>query len=108
MVVDLLRNDLGRIAAPGTVRVPELWQVERHPTLWQLTSMVTATQRADVGLADVFGALFPCGSVTGAPKVSSMAIIADLERSLRGVCCGAVGLVQPGSTPMSGTRNVDP
>jgi para-aminobenzoate synthetase/4-amino-4-deoxychorismate lyase len=102
MVVDLLRNDLGRIAVPGTVVVPELWQVERHPTLWQLTSTVTAATTSATGLADVFGALFPCGSVTGAPKVSAMSTIAHLERSERGVYCGAVGLVQPASASPSG------
>ncbi len=106
MVVDLLRNDLGRIAVPGSVAVPELWQVERHPTLWQLTSTVTARARVDVSLGDVFAALFPCGSVTGAPKVSAMSIISDLERSPRGVYCGAVGLVQAGSTFDSQTEGV--
>ncbi|HEY1832748.1 MAG TPA: bifunctional anthranilate synthase component I family protein/class IV aminotransferase [Acidimicrobiales bacterium] len=95
MVVDLMRNDLGRIAVPGSVEVPELWKLERHPTLWQLTSTVTATTPPDVGLPDVFGALFPCASVTGAPKVSVMSIIAELEPSARGVYCGAVGLLQP-------------
>jgi para-aminobenzoate synthetase/4-amino-4-deoxychorismate lyase len=98
MVVDLLRNDMGRIAATGSVAVPQLWQVERHPTLWQLTSTVTARTRADVGLADVFGALFPCASVTGAPKVSAMAIIATLEHAPRGVYCGAVGIIRPNPT----------
>jgi para-aminobenzoate synthetase/4-amino-4-deoxychorismate lyase len=106
MVVDLLRNDLGRIAVPGSVAVPQLWAVERHPTVWQLTSSVTAKARAGVGLADVFGALFPCGSVTGAPKASAMKIIADLEHSPRGVYCGAVGIVQPGPGPGSGRAGV--
>jgi len=95
MVVDLIRNDLGRLAKIGTVSVPELWHVERHPALWQLTSTVEATLREDVGLAEVFGAMFPCGSVTGAPKVSTMEIIARLEHSRRGLYCGAVGLIQP-------------
>jgi len=94
MVVDLLRNDIGRIAVAGTVAVPRLWEVERHPTLWQLTSTVTGTTRSGTGLPDVFAALFPSGSVTGAPKVSSMASIAQLERSPRGVYCGAVGFVR--------------
>lgn len=95
MVVDLLRNDLGRIARPGSVAVPSLGLLEQHPSLWQLTSTVTATPAADLGLADVFAALFPCASVTGAPKVSAMSLIADLERSPRGVYCGAVGLLAP-------------
>jgi para-aminobenzoate synthetase / 4-amino-4-deoxychorismate lyase len=98
MVVDLLRNDVGRVAVPGTVAVPELWQTERHPSLWQLTSTVTATTRPGIRLAEVFGAMFPCGSVTGAPKTSAMAAIAHLEASSRGVYCGAVGLLRPGST----------
>ena len=79
MVVDLLRNDMGRIAETGSVAVPQLWRVERHPSVWQLTSTVTARTPAETGLADVFGALFPCASVTGAPKISAMAIIAELE-----------------------------
>jgi para-aminobenzoate synthetase / 4-amino-4-deoxychorismate lyase len=95
MVVDMLRNDIGRVAATGSVTVPELWQVERHPTLWQLTSTVSARTRRGIGLADIFGALFPCASVTGAPKVSAMAIIADLEPAPRGVYCGAVGVIRP-------------
>ena len=79
MVVDLLRNDMGRIAETGSVAVPQLWRVERHPSVWQLTSTVTARTPPETRLADVFGALFPCASVTGAPKISAMAIIADLE-----------------------------
>jgi para-aminobenzoate synthetase / 4-amino-4-deoxychorismate lyase len=98
MVVDMLRNDMGRIAATGSVAVPQLWQVERHPSVWQLTSTVTATTEPDSRLADVFGALFPCASVTGAPKVSAMAIIADLEGAPRGVYCGAVGMIRPDPT----------
>lgn len=95
MVVDLLRNDLGRIAQPGTIEVPSLGNLERHPAVWQLTSTVTATIPSDTGLADVFAALFPCASVTGAPKISAMSTIADLERTPRGVYCGAVGLLTP-------------
>lgn len=94
MVVDLLRNDLGRIAEVGTVRVPRLWRVERYPAVWQLTSTVTA-RAPGAGLAEVFGALFPCGSVTGAPKVAAMRLAAELETSPRGVYCGAVGLIRP-------------
>ena len=95
MVVDLLRNDMGRIAETGSVAVPQLWRVERHPSVWQLTSTVTARTPAETGLADVFGALFPCASVTGAPKISAMAIVAELELAPRGVYCGAVGLIRP-------------
>jgi para-aminobenzoate synthetase/4-amino-4-deoxychorismate lyase len=95
MIVDLLRNDLGRIARPGTVQVTELFGLERYPTVWQLTSEVTARLRDDVGLVDVLRALFPCGSVTGAPKARTMQLIRDLEPTPRGVYCGAIGLVAP-------------
>ncbi len=95
MIVDLLRNDLSRVARTGSVDVPALFALERYPTVWQLTSEVTARTRDDVGLVDVFRALFPCGSVTGAPKARTMQLIRDLEPSPRGVYCGAVGLVAP-------------
>jgi para-aminobenzoate synthetase/4-amino-4-deoxychorismate lyase len=96
MIVDLVRNDLGRIATTGSVAVPELFAVENYPTLHQMTSTVTARLRDDVGLADIFRALFPCGSVTGAPKRRSMAIIRELEAGPRGLYCGALGFVSPG------------
>ncbi|RZL91101.1 MAG: aminodeoxychorismate synthase component I [Variovorax sp.] len=96
MVVDLLRNDVSRIAEPFSVRVPRLFHAEALPTVWQMTSDVEALTRADCTLHDVFEALFPCGSVTGAPKVSAMRIIRSLEPEARGVYCGAVGVVQPG------------
>jgi para-aminobenzoate synthetase/4-amino-4-deoxychorismate lyase len=96
MIVDLLRNDLGRVAETGTVRVEELFKVERYPTVFQMTSTVACELRKGVGLSDVFAALFPCGSVTGAPKVSTSRIIAALEDGPRGVYCGAVGFVAPG------------
>jgi para-aminobenzoate synthetase / 4-amino-4-deoxychorismate lyase len=95
MVVDMLRNDLGRIAVPGSVGVPSLCALEQHPTVWQMSSTVRATTPEGVGLPDIFAALFPCASVTGAPKVSAMSVITDLEGSPRGVYCGAVGLVHP-------------
>jgi para-aminobenzoate synthetase/4-amino-4-deoxychorismate lyase len=96
MIVDLLRNDLGRVCVPGSVRTPSLFELERYPTVWQMTSTVTGRLGADVGLVDVFRALFPCGSVTGAPKISTMALIAELETSPREVYCGAIGWVRPG------------
>jgi para-aminobenzoate synthetase/4-amino-4-deoxychorismate lyase len=96
MIVDLLRNDLGRVAVPGSVRVAELFQVERYQTVLQLVSTVEARLAPGKGLAELLAALFPCGSVTGAPKVAAMGIIASLERSPRGAYCGAVGLVRPG------------
>ena len=95
MIVDLLRNDLGRLARPGSVEVPDLCVRERYETVWQLTSTVTAGVRPGTRLVDVFSALFPCGSVTGAPKGRTMQIIADLEGSARGVYCGAIGVVPP-------------
>ncbi len=95
MVVDLLRNDLSRIAEPFSVRVEQLFQTQALPSVWQMTSDVRARSRAGVRLADVFQALFPCGSVTGAPKASAMQLIHQLEPGPRGVYCGAIGLVQP-------------
>jgi para-aminobenzoate synthetase/4-amino-4-deoxychorismate lyase len=99
MIVDLLRNDLGRIAEPGSVQVPVLCRVERYATVWQLTSDVTARPRPGTGLVDVFRALFPCGSVTGAPKQRTMELIRTLEPEPRGVYCGAIGLVAPPGHP---------
>jgi para-aminobenzoate synthetase/4-amino-4-deoxychorismate lyase len=96
MIVDLLRNDLGRVAVPGSVRASELFRVERYRTVLQLVSTIEARLAPGADLPALLAALFPCGSVTGAPKVSAMGIIADLERSPRGAYCGAVGLVRPG------------
>ena len=98
MIVDLLRNDLSRIAMPHSVRVPALFATQALPTVWQMTSDVTARTRPGTTLGDVFAALFPCGSVTGAPKVRSMQMIAALEGAPRGVYCGAVGVVRPGGS----------
>jgi len=96
MIVDLVRNDLARIAETGSVQVPVLFQVESYPTVHQMTSTVTARVRPQVGLTDIFRALFPCGSVTGAPKRHTMEIIRELEGQPRGVYCGAIGFVSPG------------
>ena len=106
MIVDLIRNDLGRIAEFGSVAVDEMFSIERYPTVWQMTSQVSADLRPDASLADVFAALFPCGSVTGAPKASAMAIIADVERFARGVYCGAIGYLPPGDGLDGATFNV--
>jgi para-aminobenzoate synthetase/4-amino-4-deoxychorismate lyase len=107
MIVDLLRNDLGRIAEPGAVRWSKVFDPERFETVWQLTSTVTADLRPGIGVADVFRALFPSGSITGAPKVGTMAIIAELEDAPRGVYCGAVGYLAPTSAgPPSASFNV--
>jgi len=96
MIVDLVRNDLSRVALPGSVKVPQLFSVEAWPTVWQMTSTVTCRTKAATGLREVFGALFPCGSVTGAPKAAAMSAIRMLETSGRGVYCGAVGAIMPG------------
>lgn len=94
MIVDMMRNDLGRIATAGTVRVPELFRVERHETIWQMTSTVEAETTSS--LLDVLRAVFPCASVTGAPKVRTMEIIRELETGPRGAYTGAIGVVGPG------------
>ncbi|RZK99180.1 MAG: bifunctional aminodeoxychorismate synthase component I/aminotransferase [Rubrivivax sp.] len=96
MIVDLLRNDLSRIAKVGSVQVPSLFDVQALPTVWQMTSTVQARTLDGLRLSDVFAALFPCGSVTGAPKRRAMHHIAALEGAPRGVYCGAVGLMAPG------------
>ncbi|HJV87208.1 MAG TPA: aminodeoxychorismate synthase component I [Noviherbaspirillum sp.] len=91
MIVDLLRNDLGRVARFGSVRVPKLFSVDRYTSVLQMTSTVQADVREDVGLAEVFGALYPCGSITGAPKRRTMQIIRELEPDARGIYTGAIG-----------------
>jgi para-aminobenzoate synthetase/4-amino-4-deoxychorismate lyase len=96
MIVDLLRNDLSRIAQPHTVKVPTLFAVQTLPTVLQMVSDVTASTRPGTTLCDVFTALFPCGSITGAPKVRAMQMIRALEPSPRGVYCGAIGVLRPG------------
>lgn len=108
MITDLLRNDLGRVAGFGSVTVPAAFAIETYPTVHQMTSTVTARLRDGVTLDDVFAATFPCGSVTGAPKVTAMRTIAALETEPRGVYCGAVGLLRPdGSATFSvGIRTI--
>jgi para-aminobenzoate synthetase/4-amino-4-deoxychorismate lyase len=91
MIVDLLRNDLGRLCEYGTVRAEDLFAVERYPTLWQMTSTVTGELRPEVGFHQIFRALFPCGSITGAPKVRAMQLLAEIEPQPRGVYTGAIG-----------------
>ncbi|MGJ8560196.1 MAG: aminodeoxychorismate synthase component I [Litorimonas sp.] len=95
MIVDLLRNDLSRLCEPGSVKVPELFAIEDYPTLVQMTSQVTGELRDDVRWSEIFHALFPCGSVTGAPKIRAMEIIHELEGEPRGPYCGAVGYIAP-------------
>jgi para-aminobenzoate synthetase / 4-amino-4-deoxychorismate lyase len=98
MIVDLLRNDVSRVAKSGTVTVPHLFTLETYPTLYQMTSTITAETREGVAIADIFSALFPCGSITGAPKIKSSEVIAELETTPRGVYCGAMGYISPDGT----------
>lgn len=95
MIVDLLRNDLGRLSEVGSVQVRDCCVVEKYPTVFQMTSTVEARPRRQTTLEDIFAAMFPCGSVTGAPKVSTMRLISTLEDSARNVYCGSVGYVAP-------------
>jgi para-aminobenzoate synthetase/4-amino-4-deoxychorismate lyase len=96
MIVDLLRNDLGRVSLPGSISVVNLFQLEKYETVWQMTSTIESVLRPNVDLAQIFTALFPCGSVTGAPKIRTMEIINELEKYPRGVYTGAIGLIRPG------------
>ncbi|HEY1396122.1 bifunctional anthranilate synthase component I family protein/class IV aminotransferase, partial [Roseateles sp.] len=96
MIVDLLRNDLSRVAVPGSVRVPRLFELHALPTVWQMTSTIGAVTRGGLALDEVMTALFPCGSITGAPKKRAMEVIDELEPGPRGWYCGALGLLQPG------------
>ena len=97
MIVDLLRNDLGRICIPGSVRVDELFSVERYEQLFQMTSTVCGELREAISSYELFRALFPCGSITGAPKIRTMQAIRELEEEPRGIACGAIGFFAPGN-----------
>ena len=98
MIVDLLRNDLSVCCRPGSVTVPSLYETEPYQSVTQMTSTVEGQLREDAGLADLLRALFPCGSITGAPKRRAMRIIRALERAPRGVYCGAIGMAGPDGT----------
>lgn len=98
MIVDLIRNDVSRVAQPFSVAVPQLFHLEALPSVWQMTSDVTARTRSGMTWVDVLAALFPCGSVTGVPKVQALKTINALEPHARGVYCGAIGVVRPGGT----------
>ncbi len=96
MIVDLMRNDLSRICEVGSVKVPKLFEIETYETVHQMTSTVRAKLNSGTTLPDILRAIFPCGSVTGAPKIRAMEIIRELEPAPRGVYCGAIGWVAPG------------
>ena len=95
MIVDLLRNDMNRLSEVGSEHVERLCQVEQYSTVWQMTSTIKSQVRSDVDLVEIFRSLFPCGSITGAPKIATMEIIKDLEPQPRGVYCGTIGLLLP-------------
>ena len=101
MIVDLLRNDLGRIAKTGSVKVSQLFTIETHPTLHQMTSQIEGDLKDGTSLYAVFKALFPCGSITGAPKISTMSIIDRVEQGKRHIYCGAIGFISPGQMTFS-------
>ncbi|ESZ49199.1 aminodeoxychorismate synthase component I [Mesorhizobium sp. RSR565B] len=95
MIVDLLRNDISLISEVGTLEVPELFRIESYPTVHQMVSRVRAKLLPDLGIRQIFGALFPCGSITGAPKIRAMEILHELEETPRDVYCGAIGWIAP-------------
>ncbi|PBB69795.1 aminodeoxychorismate synthase, component I [Mesorhizobium sp. WSM4312] len=98
MIVDLLRNDISLISEVGTLEVPELFRIESYPTVHQMVSDVRAKLLPGLTIRQVFAALFPCGSITGAPKIRAMEILHDLEGAPRDVYCGAIGWIAPGGT----------
>lgn len=101
MIVDLLRNDLGRIAKVGTVNVSKLFEIETHKTLHQMTSQIEADLKENTTFFDIFKAIFPCGSITGAPKISTMKVISNVEKGERNIYCGAIGMISPKETIFS-------
>ncbi len=98
MIVDLLRNDISRITEVGTLDVPKLFDIETYPTVHQMVSHVRAKLLPDIGITQIFEALFPCGSVTGAPKMRAMEILHDLEDGPRDAYCGSIGFIAPDGT----------
>lgn len=95
MIVDLLRNDVSVIAEQGSVHVPALFEMEKYPTVWQMTSTVKAKTKQETTVLDIFKALFPCGSITGAPKIKTTEIITKVENAPREIYCGAIGYITP-------------
>lgn len=108
MIVDLLRNDLARISRPGSVQVPRLFSVESYPTLHQMTSQIRANLNGNIAASDIIKAIFPCGSITGAPKIRAMELLHAIEGDRRGVYCGAIGRFDPdiGDQPGDAAFNV--
>ena len=105
MIVDLLRNDLGRICEYGSISVEKLCELEEHPTLFHLVSTISGELRNDITFSDILKAVFPCGSITGAPKISTMRIIDEIEPSPRGLSMGAIGIYVP--SPISKAQGQD-
>jgi len=95
MIVDLLRNDMSVVSEIGSVKVPDLFTIETYDTVFQMTSRITSRLRSNTSLRDLFGALFPCGSITGAPKIRAMQILRDLEPHARDAYCGSIGWIAP-------------
>jgi len=95
MIVDLLRNDLGRIARPGSVKVAPLFELEAYPSVWTMTSTIKATLPSETNLQTILRALYPCGSITGAPKIAAMQAIDRIEAAPRGIYCGSIGWLAP-------------
>ncbi|ASL43474.1 Aminodeoxychorismate synthase component 1 [Burkholderia sp. AD24] len=108
MIVDLLRNDLSRVAQTGSVKVPALFSVEPYASVWQMTSTVQASLRPDMSFAGVLRALFPCGSITGAPKHRTMQLIDELESTPRGLYTGAIGWLDAPSGVADGAAETNP
>jgi para-aminobenzoate synthetase component 1 len=95
MIVDLLRNDISLVSEVGTLEVPELFRIEAYPTVFQMVSRVRAKLLPHLTIRQIFAALFPCGSITGAPKIRAMEILHELEGTPRDVYCGAIGWIAP-------------
>jgi para-aminobenzoate synthetase component 1 len=108
MIVDLLRNDISRICELGTLQVPELFRIESYPTVHQLVSRVRARLRPGTTVTEIFAALFPCGSITGAPKIRAMQILRSLEAGPRDIYCGAIGYVAPSGERCASTSRSAP
>jgi para-aminobenzoate synthetase/4-amino-4-deoxychorismate lyase len=108
MIVDLLRNDLSRVAAPGSVSVTDLFRIESYPTVHQMTSTVRAELAPGSDAVDIIRAIYPCGSITGAPKIRAMELLHAIEAGPRGIYCGSIGRIDPaqGDTPGDAAFNV--